>query len=295
MAAALGARVIKLEDGNGDPHRQSFGPDVGDEQDDRGQGEHLDQPEDGRGASGRPAHLRQRGSCSSPASAPGSRRSSGWATSSCANSTRGSVYVHAAGYGIDGPYAHRALYAQAAQSVGGSFGRQVGYWSEPERNIDLSLIELQAIVIPRLGQVVDGDSNPALDGARHLGPGHVPPAPDRRRAVHPHVDDLGKCLGVLRRLLHLRGKPPAPISDEEYWGVSALDRVYPAAEDTYVCLAVYEDRRVRRASQRRSASRNSRAIRASLRWPLGPSTTKRWSRPSRRACSSVPPPSGSRR
>ena len=39
------------------------------------------------------------------------------------------VYVHAAGYGTDGPYAKRALYAQAAQAVAGSFGRQVGHWT----------------------------------------------------------------------------------------------------------------------------------------------------------------------
>src|SRR5690606_28956711 len=66
------------------------------------------------------------------------------------------------GYGGDGPYAHRALYAQAAQAVGGSFGRQVGYWSDPQRIAGWSLVELQALVFPRLHQVTDGDSNPAL-------------------------------------------------------------------------------------------------------------------------------------
>src|SRR3546814_12748379 len=55
------------------------------------------------------------------------------------------LYVHASGYGSDGPYAHRALYAQAAQAVGGSFGRQVGYWSNPEQNLGMSVMELQEI------------------------------------------------------------------------------------------------------------------------------------------------------
>ena len=33
------------------------------------------------------------------------------------------VYVHATGYGTDGPYARRPIYAQVAQSVAGSVGR----------------------------------------------------------------------------------------------------------------------------------------------------------------------------
>ena len=41
-------------------------------------------------------------------------------------------------------------------------GRQVGYWAKPDQNLGMSVVELQAIVIPRLGQVVDGDSNAAL-------------------------------------------------------------------------------------------------------------------------------------
>ena len=92
------------------------------------------------------------------------------------------VYMHAAGYGTDGPYAHRALYAQAAQAVGGSFGRQVGYWADPAQNEGMSVMELQAIVAPRLNQVVDGDSNAALGGPGRARAGDLPPAPHRHRA-----------------------------------------------------------------------------------------------------------------
>ena len=67
------------------------------------------------------------------ASGPVSPKSWGWATRLSELNPR-LLYVHAAGYGTDGPYAHRALYAQAAQTVAGSFGRQVGYWMDPAQS-----------------------------------------------------------------------------------------------------------------------------------------------------------------
>ena len=37
------------------------------------------------------------------------------------------------------------------------------------------------------------------------------------------------------------GKPPIPLCDSEYYGTGALDRVYPAEGDGWVCLAVRSD------------------------------------------------------
>jgi crotonobetainyl-CoA:carnitine CoA-transferase CaiB-like acyl-CoA transferase len=37
------------------------------------------------------------------------------------------------------------------------------------------------------------------------------------------------------------GKPPIPLCDSEYYGTGALDRVYPASGDGWVCLAVRSD------------------------------------------------------
>jgi len=151
------------------------------------------------------------------------------------------TYVHAAGYGTDGPFAARALYAQAAQSVAGSFGRQVGYWSAPEQNVDMSLMELQAVVLPRLGQMVDGDSNPALTVLSTLA---LAMYDQHRTGKGQFVRTsmiAGNAWAYADDFCTYRGKPPAQLADEEYWGMSALDRLYPAADDTYVCLAVYED------------------------------------------------------
>ena len=147
------------------------------------------------------------------------------------------VYVHAAGYGTDGPYAHRALYAQAAQAVAGSFGRQVGYWADPAQNEGMSVIELQAIVAPRLNQVVDGDSNAALGvlAALSLAIYH-----QRRTGQGQFVRTSmisGNAWCYSDDVCTYDGKPPVAICDSEYYGTSALDRVDETA-DGWVCLAI---------------------------------------------------------
>jgi crotonobetainyl-CoA:carnitine CoA-transferase CaiB-like acyl-CoA transferase len=240
MLAALGARVIKIEDGGGDPHRHSFGPDVATNKTTAGKESvsiNLKTPEGQEAA--------QRIIAEADVFVTGFRsgipEKFGMGYEQLREQNPRLVYVHAAGYGSDGPYAARALYAQAAQSVAGSFGRQVGYWADPERSAGMSVIELQAIILPRLGQVVDGDSNPALSVLTALA----------LAVYHQHRTGEGQLVRTSMiagnawaysdDFCTYRGKKPVPICDEEYWGVSALDRLYPAADDTYVCLAVYDD------------------------------------------------------
>jgi crotonobetainyl-CoA:carnitine CoA-transferase CaiB-like acyl-CoA transferase len=149
--------------------------------------------------------------------------------------------VHAAGYGVDGPYAHRALYAQAAQAVAGSFGRQVGYWADPERNVGMSVIELQAVVQPRLNQIVDGDSNAALAvlAATALGVYH-----QRRTGRGQFLSTsmiAGNAWAYSDDFCRFAGKTPLAVCDSDYYGVCALYRVYEAAEG-WICLAVTTER-----------------------------------------------------
>ena len=148
------------------------------------------------------------------------------------------LHVHAAGYGSDGPYAQRALYAQAAQAVAGSFGRQVGYWAEPAQNLGMSIIELQAVVLPRLAQVVDGDSNAALAlfAALALGIYHQQRTGQGQRLVTSMIG--GNAWAYSDDFCAYDGKPPVPLCDSEYFGTRALDRAYPAADGTWVYLAV---------------------------------------------------------
>ncbi|QTI71003.1 CaiB/BaiF CoA transferase family protein [Gordonia polyisoprenivorans] len=240
MAAALGARVIKLEDPAGDPHRRSFGPDVATAKTTQGKESvslDLRTPE-GQAIAHRiiaQADIFVNGYRAGVAD----RLGLGWETLHELNPRL--MYLHAAGYGTDGPYAKRALYAQAAQAAAGSFSRQVGYWSAAERNLDMSLIELQAIVLPRLGQVVDGDSNPALVVLTAIA---LAAYQQRRTGVGQflYTSMIGaNAMAYADDFCTYEGKPPARITDDDYWGVSALDRCYEAADDTFVCVAVYSD------------------------------------------------------
>jgi crotonobetainyl-CoA:carnitine CoA-transferase CaiB-like acyl-CoA transferase len=240
MAAELGARVVKLEDAKGDPHRTSFGPDVASTKTTAGKeslsvdlstprGREIAQKVVGQ------ADVFVTGFRSGVAD----RLGLGYDELRARNPRL--LYVHAAGYGSDGPYAHRALYAQAAQAVAGSFGRQVGYWAAPERNLDMSVIELQAVVAPRLNQVVDGDSNAALGllAALALGIYH-----QRRTGEGQFLSTsmiAGNAWAYSDDFCRYEGKPPVPVCDSEYYGVNALYRVYPASEG-WICLAVTTER-----------------------------------------------------
>jgi crotonobetainyl-CoA:carnitine CoA-transferase CaiB-like acyl-CoA transferase len=240
MAAALGARVVKIEDGNGDPHRMSFGPDVASNKTTAAKESlsvDLRTPE-GR-AIAQKVVARADVFVTGFRSGVADRLGLGYDELKALNPRL--LYVHAAGYGSDGPYASRALYAQAAQAVAGSFGRQVGYWADPARNADMSVIELQAVVIPRLGQVVDGDSNAALGvlAALALGIYHQQRTGEGQRLMTSMIG--GNAWAYSDDFCSYEGKPPVPLCDDEYYGTGALDRVYPAAEGTWVCVAVRSD------------------------------------------------------
>jgi len=240
MLAALGARVIKIEDKAGDPHRNAFGPDVATTKTTAGK-ESISV--DLRTAEGKA--IAQQLVSNSDAFLTGFRTGvaerMGLGYDELKELNPRLLYVHAAGYGTDGPYAHRALYAQAAQSVAGSFGRQVGYWTDPAQSDGFSVLELQAVVLPHLNQLVDGDSNAALALLAALSLG----------LYHQQKTGQGQFLGTSMiggnawaysdDFCSYAGKPPTVLCDSEYYGTSALDRVYEAADGSWVCLAVKTD------------------------------------------------------
>ena len=203
MAASLGARVVKIEDLNGDPHRVSFGPEVASV---KTMSDKQSLSIDLRTKEGREAAHRLLATADAfvVGFRSGVAEKVGLDYETLRRINPRLVYLHAAGYGTDGPYSRRALYAQAAQTVAGSFGRQVGHWANPELNRDMSVMELQAVVAPRLAQVIDGDSNAALGVFAALSLGLLPPTPDRRGAVPADLDDRRQRLGLLGRLLHVR-------------------------------------------------------------------------------------------
>jgi crotonobetainyl-CoA:carnitine CoA-transferase CaiB-like acyl-CoA transferase len=241
MAASLGARVIKIEDATGDPHRLSFGPEVASNKTTAGKESislDLRSPE-GRAIA---QQLVARADVFVTGFRTGVAEKLGLGYDELRARNPRLLYVHGAGYGTDGPYAQRALYAQAAQAVAGSFGRQVGYWSDPEKNLGMSVPELQAVVLPRLSQIIDGDSNAALGlfAALALGIYHQARTGEGQFLRTSMI--AGNAWAYSDDFCSYAGKPPVALCDDENWGTSALDRLYAAAEDTYVCLAVRSER-----------------------------------------------------
>lgn len=240
MAADLGARVIKLEDGKGDPHRMSFGPDVASTKTTAGKESisvDLSTPE-GRAVARR---LVATADVFVTGYRSGVAEKLGLGYDDLRSLNPRLLYMHASGYGTDGPYAHRALYAQAAQAVAGSFGRQVGYWAAPERNLDMSVMELQVVIIPRLGQVVDGDSNAALAVLAALSLGILHQQRTGQGQLLRTSMIGGNALAYSDDFCSYEGKPPSALCDEECYGTGALDRVYRAAEGTWVYLSARLD------------------------------------------------------
>jgi crotonobetainyl-CoA:carnitine CoA-transferase CaiB-like acyl-CoA transferase len=239
MAAALGARVIKLEHAEGDPHRMSFGPDVASNKTTAGkESVSLDLRTDEGKAIAKRIIAKADVFVNSFRSGVADRLGLGYEELADLNPRL--LYVHASGYGSDGPLASRALYAQAAQTVAGSFGRQVGYWADPIRNVGMSIPELQLIIQPRVNQITDGDSNASLSvlASVVLGVYH-----QRRTGVGQLLRTSmisGNAWCYSDDFCSYSGKRPIPVCESEYYGTSALERVYRTAEG-WVCLVVRTD------------------------------------------------------
>jgi crotonobetainyl-CoA:carnitine CoA-transferase CaiB-like acyl-CoA transferase len=237
MAAALGARVIKVENIDGDPMRWSFGP-----------------PEWGalktmEGKESICLNLRSDAGCKIMQSLirradvfvqgfrPGVDKRLGVDYETARALNPHIVYVHGAGYGSSGPYAHRPIYAGTAASMAGSVHRQGAYWLDPELNRSLDALEAQAVVGPRMRNLTDGDANAAVNvlsailfGLRHrqrTGEGQFVATSMIGGNVFAYADDFNR----------YEGKTPVRQADPEQFGLSATYRLYQAAEG-WVCLVL---------------------------------------------------------
>jgi crotonobetainyl-CoA:carnitine CoA-transferase CaiB-like acyl-CoA transferase len=238
LTGALGARVIKLEGAAGDPMRVSFGAaDVGGEKTMQGKESlavDLQTPE------GRQIvqELVARADVFVNSFRSGVAERMGLDHRTLAALNPRLVYVHAAGYGVDGPYAHRPIYAQVAQAVAGSIGRHGGRWLDPAFTETLSTMEAQIVVLPRLRGIVDGDSNAALAVMTSI----LFALFDQRRTGRGQFLSTtmigGNALAYADDFLRYEGKPALHTVDEENHGVSARYRLYRAAGDSWVFLAV---------------------------------------------------------
>ena len=210
---------------------------VGFAQDDGGQGEHLCRPAHGR----RPADHAGLAAASADVFVQGfrpgvdARLGVDYETAKALNPSI--VYVHGAGYGSSGPYAHRPIYAGTAASGTGSVHRQAAYWLEPELNKTLDAASSQAVVAPRMRNQTDGDANAAVSvlsailfGLRHrqrTGEGQFVGTSMLGGNALAYADDFNR----------YPGKRPVPQADPEQLGLSATYRLYQA-QHGWVFLAL---------------------------------------------------------
>jgi crotonobetainyl-CoA:carnitine CoA-transferase CaiB-like acyl-CoA transferase len=241
MAGALGARVIKVENIEGDPMRWSFGgPEWGSLKTMEGKESICI---DLRGDAGHRImeELIRKADVFVQGFRPGVDKRLGVDYDRARSLNPNIVYVHGAGYGSSGPYAHRPIYAGTAGSVAGSVHRQGAYWLDPELNKSLDAISAQAVVGPRMRNLTDGDANAAVNvlsailfGLRH----------QRRTGQGQHVATSmvgGNVLAYSDDFNQYEGKPPVRQSDPEQLGLSATYRLYQA-EPGWVCLVIETQR-----------------------------------------------------
>jgi crotonobetainyl-CoA:carnitine CoA-transferase CaiB-like acyl-CoA transferase len=240
MAAALGARVIKLEGLEGDPMRRAFGPETGAVKVMEGkESVAVDlKSDEGRTI----AHkLFARANAFVLGFRPGVAERLGIDYETLAAINPRIVFLHASAYGSAGPYAKRPLYAQAAQAMAGNHHRQAGFWMAPERGDGYSVPELQVVIAPRLRSPIDGDSNSALAACSAL---LFALAHQARTGEGQFIETSminGNLLAYADDANSYAGKPPPPGADPEQLGLHALYRLYPAAEG-WVFLAAPRQR-----------------------------------------------------
>ncbi|MFI5953221.1 CaiB/BaiF CoA transferase family protein [Cryptosporangium sp. NPDC051539] len=235
--AALGARVIKIEDQRGDPMRSAFGaPETGAARVMEGKESisvNLRTPE-GR----KVIHdlvSRADAFVNGFRSGIAERNGLDYDTLSALNPEL--VYLHATGYGVDGPSSTRPVFAQCAMSVAGAINRQAGFWMDPELTTGMSVNEAQVVIMPRLRAMVDGDSNAALAclsaltlalyHKRRTGKGQYLTTSMLGSNLWAYADDA----------IRYEGKPPLPAADPGLNGIQASYRLYQAAGGGWVFLA----------------------------------------------------------
>ena len=228
LAASLGARVIKIENHDGDPERVNFlVPEAGAAKTMEGKESiavDLLSPEGRR--------VFHQLIASADVFVNGFRP--GWSTEMVAADRETLmkinprlVYLHAAGYGDSGPYSHRPMYATTASAIAGSNHRHAGRWLDPALAADAGPEKLKQLSA-RVRGVADGDANAALGVCsalvlaimeqRRTGEGQYVSTSMIGSNAYAYSDDF----------CSYEGKPPIPLADPELYGLHALYRLYEA-------------------------------------------------------------------
>jgi crotonobetainyl-CoA:carnitine CoA-transferase CaiB-like acyl-CoA transferase len=230
LAASLGARVIKIEPLTGDPMRDAYGaPEMGATKTMEGKESIAVDltSEDGR----RILHeLAARADVFVNSFRPGVAEKFGLDSAMLRAANPDLVYLHSTGYGSDGDYATRPMFAQCAMAVAGAIQRQAGEWADPAGTEGMDWFAIQAVYLPRMRGIIDGDSNAAIACCTTL----MLALLHKRRAGRGQLVGRNMVAGNLWAYadegIRYRDKPAPVRVDSELDGLNALYRLYPAAE-----------------------------------------------------------------
>jgi crotonobetainyl-CoA:carnitine CoA-transferase CaiB-like acyl-CoA transferase len=240
MAAALGARVIKLEDGQGDPMRRSFGAM------ETGASKVLEGKEsialDLKSPEGRRIvhQIVESADVFVLGFRPGVAERLGIDYETLRAVNPRLVYVHAGGYGPSGPYAQRPMYAQTAAALAGGYDRQAGYWLRPEMSEGFEVAEIRAILAPRIQSLAEGDANAALGVLSAIMFGIFS---QRRSGTGQFIASSminGNLWALSDDFCRYEGKPTLARSDPDLYGLSATYRLYETVEGWMFLAATTE-------------------------------------------------------
>jgi crotonobetainyl-CoA:carnitine CoA-transferase CaiB-like acyl-CoA transferase len=237
ILASLGARVIKVEDLKGDPMRFSFGV---------REGSALKTTEGKESICVNlttPAGKKIVQDLIANADAfvngyrPGIEVKMGLDYENLKTINPNLIYLHATGYGTSGPYSKRAVFAGTASALTGRVGRHAALWLDPERSAHLSALELKSEVMPRLFAPTDGDSNAALVVAVAMilalfnkvrtGEGQFVETSMINGNAWAYADEFNR----------FAARPEPPKTDEEFYGINALSRLYETSEGWLMVVA----------------------------------------------------------
>jgi len=231
LAAALGARVIKVESRDGDPMRHSFGAaEVGGAKTTEGK-ESLSVDLKTEAGQEIVHRLVQRADALVIGFRPGAAERLGLGRERLQELNPRLVHLHGAGYGPSGPRASRPIYASIAAAVAGSFPRQAGAAVDPERAAGAVRRGLPAIreLEARVNGIADGDANAALAlcSALLLALRHQGRTGEGQYAFTSMIG--GNAYAYSDDFVAYEGKPPVARPDLDQYGLHALYRVYPAS------------------------------------------------------------------
>jgi crotonobetainyl-CoA:carnitine CoA-transferase CaiB-like acyl-CoA transferase len=147
------------------------------------------------------------------------------------------VYIHRPGYGTDGPYAGRPMYAHIADAAAGMYPRNCGYWLAPERCEGAGALELKAIQVPRMAtdrMYADGHGANGVFCMTAMGL-----LAKRRFGFGQYVEGsmlTGALYGLSDEFVDYVDAPPVRRPDADQMGLDALYRLYRAS-DGWVFIA----------------------------------------------------------